>query len=108
MSNNFNEVANYLSLTRHQYLVLPLLMSKRTIAELGDQAAGVIEMAQASGVQNQELYQSGAAAAQAEAESRGVIVNEPDTAPFKAMISDMLQEEAERYNATEILSMLEN
>tara|TARA_R110002020_G_scaffold15143_59_gene54071 strand:- start:7428 stop:8423 length:996 start_codon:yes stop_codon:yes gene_type:complete len=108
LSNNFNEVANYLSLTRHQYLVLPLLMSKRTIAELGDQAAGVIEMAQASGVQNQELYQSGAAAAQAEAESRGVIVNEPDTAPFKAMISDMLQEEAERYNATEILSMLEN
>lgn len=108
LSNNFHEVAKYLSLTRHQYLVLPLLMSKRSIARLGDQAAQVIELAQASGVQNQELYQSGAEDARKDAESRGAIVNEPDTAPFKAAIADMLQEEASRYNATKILSMLES
>lgn len=107
LSNNFNEVANYLSLTRHQYLVLPLLMSKRSVERLGDQADSVVALAMASGAQNQELYQSGAQAAREEAESRGVIVNEPDTAPFKQAIADMLQSEAERYNATQILMLLE-
>lgn len=108
LSNNFNEVANYLSLTRHQYLVLPLLMSKRSIERLGNKGERVIELAMASGIQNQELYQSGAEAARQEAESRGVIVNEPDTAPFKSAIADMLGAEAERYNATQILAMLDS
>lgn len=107
LSNNFNEVAGYLSLTQHQYLVLPLLMSKRSIARLGASADEVLGLALASGDHNQELYQSGNDAARAEAESRGAVVNAPDTAPFQAALADMLEEEASRYNAVEILSLLQ-
>ncbi|MCC6000633.1 MAG: TRAP transporter substrate-binding protein [Pararhodobacter sp.] len=107
LSNNFNEVAGYLSLTQHQYLVLPLLMSKRSIDRLGDTADQVIDLALASGVHNQELYQSGNDASRAEAEQRGAQVNAPDTAPFQEALAEMLEEEAARYNALEILSLLE-
>lgn len=108
LSNNFNEVAPYLSLTRHQYLVLPLVMSKRTPGKVGEYAQDLRSLAAESGVLNQRQYQGSAVSSLEEAASRGAMINEMDIAPFKAAISEIVQAEAERYGAEDIIQMINN
>ncbi|WP_349367010.1 MAG: TRAP transporter substrate-binding protein [Nitratireductor rhodophyticola] len=106
LSSNFNEVAPYLSLTRHQYMVLPLLMSKRTYEKVGDHAQDLVRLAAESGVRNQIEYQNGSLASLRKAVERGATVSEPDIAPFREAVADIVQGEADRYNANDILQMI--
>ena len=103
--NKFYEVAKYLSLTDHQFLVLPLLMSKKTYNKLPpDLRQVVLDVAWESGVYCVKLYRDGEDDLIQKVKSMGVTVSQPDVSKFKSAVAGIVKEEAAKYGVGELLA----
>ena len=103
--NKFYEVAKYLSLTDHQFLVLPLLMSKKTYNKLPpDLRQMVLDVAWESGVYCVKLYRDGEDNLIQKVKSMGVTVSTPDVSKFESAVADIVKAEAAKYGVGELLA----
>ncbi|CAK7072621.1 MAG: 2,3-diketo-L-gulonate-binding periplasmic protein YiaO [Desulfovibrio sp.] len=107
--NKFFEVSKYLSLTNHQYMVLPILIGKKSLKKLPeDLRATVIRLTEASGIYGIGLYQGDQAELlKVEVPKYNVQLNEAQSGQFKAKVTDLITEEAKKYNGAEILNLID-
>ncbi len=107
--NKFFEVAKYLSLTNHQYMVLPILISKRTLEKLPDDLRGtLVRLTEESGIYGIGLYQGDQAELlQTKVPEYNVQCNEAQTDLFKAKVADLITAESKKYNGEEILKRID-
>lgn len=105
VQNKFYEVAKQLSLTDHQFLVLPLLMSKKTYQKLPeDLRQTVLEVAWESGLQCVKLYRAGEEELLQKVKSMGVSLSKPDVPKFKTAVAGIVKDEAKKYGVEDLLA----
>lgn len=107
--NKFFEVSKYLSLTNHQYLVLPILIGKKTLKKLPeDLRAILIRLTEDSGIYGIGLYQGDQAELlKTKVPEFNVQLNEAQTDLFKAKVADLIAEESKKYGGGEILKRID-
>lgn len=107
-SNKFYEVAPYFAYTNHQFLVLPLLMSKKTFNKLPkDLREIVVEVAFESGNVCNKLYQESEDKLKKEAAAKGIKISYPKTSAFQAKVADIVKTEAARYNVEDVIKAIQ-
>ncbi len=105
VQNKFYEVAKQLSMTDHQFLVLPLLMSKKTYNKLpADLRQMVLEVAWESGLQCMKLYRAGEDELLKKVKSMGATVTVPEVPKFKAAVAGIVKAEAAKYGVEDLLA----
>ncbi|MEY8828531.1 TRAP transporter substrate-binding protein DctP [Sedimentitalea sp. XS_ASV28] len=93
-SNGYDEVTKYLSLTRHTYSAIGVLMSKRFYDKLSEeQRAAVREAALAAIAEERVATQKNAAETVKILEERGMTVNDiEDVKPFRKLVQPVYEE----------------
>ncbi len=106
-TSKFNEVAPALSLTGHEFAVMPLLLSERTYQDLSeDERSIVLELCDKASVRSWEDGWSAVDELEDhELESSGSQIVTPDVQAFQAAVSSLPERVADKYGA---VSMLEN
>ncbi len=105
----YDEVTHYLSLTRHTYSAIALLMAQRTFKKLSDDDEAAIRTAASKAV---DLQRSRVAAVQqalvSDLESRGMAVNVVEnTKPFRQAVTPVYDEFRDRIGAETMDAVLE-
>jgi len=100
-NNKYDEVTRYLSLTRHTYSALGILMSKRTWDGLGAEQQAAVEEAARTAIQRQrEMNAENIAALVADLEARGMEVNEVAApADFREQVTPVYEQFREEIGA---------
>jgi len=106
-SNKFHEVAPYHSLTDHQYLFMPVLMSNKTYDKLPeDLRAIVLELAAEASERSWQLYWDEEDKLLETLKAEGATITEVDMNAFMNKVSGLVSQLAEEYEATEILELI--
>lgn len=106
-TNKFYEVAPYHSLTEHQYMFLPVLMSDKTYEELpGDLRNIVLEAVEEASYKSWEIYWEEEERLVKDLEEQGVEVNEVNTEPFIEIVAPIADDVAKENNALQILEYI--
>ncbi len=101
------EVQKYLSITRHQYSPLPLLISERFWQSLSpEHQKAVMEAAHEAKTYHRGLIAADDESLEAELEKRGMAINHPDTEPFRIKVQSVYEQYGDRFGdiVEEILS----
>lgn len=96
------EVQKYMSLTRHAYTAMPLIMNKARFDRLpADQQQALVEAARAAGTFQRELNRKSEASDIAFLKSQGMQVDESvDPGPFRKLVTEPVKQLfAEKYGA---------
>lgn len=96
------EVQKYMSLTRHAYTAMPLIMNKARFDRLpADQQQALIEAARAAGTFQRELNRKSEASDIAFLKSQGMQIDESvDPGPFRKLVTEPVKQLfAEKYGA---------
>ena len=105
--NKFYEVARYFSFTNHQFMVLPLLMSKKTYQKLPpDLRQLVLDVAYESCIQCLNIYLQSEKDTQKQLAAKGVKFSYPDIQAFQAMVANIVKTEATKYKAEDIVEAI--
>ena len=100
----FYEVTKYVSYTRHLYLAVALIFSRKLYDELpADAREAVLEAGRASVVAQREAMASMTAAARVELEKLGLEFNEIDRGPFEEKVRQVYLDNAERVGGLEAI-----
>lgn len=100
--NKFNEVQKYMSMTRHAYTAMPVVMNKARFAALTPaQQQALVDAALAAGSFQRELIRKNEAGDIAYLRANGMQIEENiDTAPFRKLVAEpMKQLFAEKYGS---------
>jgi tripartite ATP-independent transporter DctP family solute receptor len=101
-NNKFYEVQKYMSLTRHAYTAMPVVINKKKFDGLKpEQQQALIEAARAAGTFQRELIKKNEAADIAFLRANGMQVEENvDTAPFRKLVAEPIKQMfVEKYGA---------
>jgi TRAP-type C4-dicarboxylate transport system substrate-binding protein len=105
--NKFFEVAPYFAFTNHQFMVLPLIMSKKTFDKLPpDLRSLVLGIASESCNYCLNLYLESEKETQKLLAAKGVKFSYPDIPAFQAKVADIVKTEAVRYKGEDILDAI--
>lgn len=107
-SNKFYEVAPNFAYTNHQFMVLPLLMSKKTFNKLPKDLRDIVaEVAYESGSVCNKLYLESEDKLKKEAAAKGIRISYPNTSAFQARVADIVKTEAARYNVEDVIKAIQ-
>lgn len=107
LTEQFYKVAGYHSLTDHQFLFLPVLMSNKTYEELPeDLRAIVLEVMEESSEKNWEKYWADEDETIQKLKDEGVVVNEVDIAAFQEIIEPLHDEIAADLGGENLLKLI--
>lgn len=106
-SNKFHEVAPYHSLTEHQFLFMPVLMSNKTYDKLPeDLRTVVLELAAEASEMSWQLYWEEEDMLIETLKSEGATITEVDMDAFVQKVAGLVEELAAEYEATELLELI--
>lgn len=106
-TNKFYEVAPYHSLTEHQYMFLPVLMSNQTYEKLPDELRDIVlAVMEEAAVMSWEIYWEEDERLEKELAEKGVTIDQVDTAPFMDIVAPIADEVAKENNAESILEFI--
>lgn len=106
-SNKFYEVAPYHSLTEHQFLFMPVLMSNKTYEKLPEDLREIVlELAAEASEKSWQLYWDEEDELIETLKSEGATITEVDMDAFIQKVAGLVGELAEEYEATELLELI--
>jgi tripartite ATP-independent transporter DctP family solute receptor len=107
--NKFFEVSKYLSLTNHQYLVMPILIGKKSLGKLPKDLQDIIvRLTEESGIYGIGLYQNDQAELlKTQVPKFNVQLNEAKTELFKAKVADLIAEESKKHGGESIIKLID-
>ena len=105
--NKFYEVAHHFTFTNHQFMVLPLLMSKKTYQKLPpDLRRLVVNVAYESANYCLSVYLQSEKDTQKQLSAKGVKFTSPDPAAFQSLVAGVVKSEAAKYKAEDIVEAI--
>ncbi|ASJ70521.1 TRAP transporter substrate-binding protein [Granulosicoccus antarcticus] len=106
-SLRFNEVAPYLTLTRHVYSPLPLTISEKSWQSFSDEdKAAVLKAGEEAATFSRELVKSSVDAQLEEMVTAGAKVSTPDITPFREAVTSVYDKAREVYGDEVVDSVL--
>lgn len=106
-TDKFYEEAKYLSLTEHQFLFLPVLMSDKTYDELPEDLRDIVlDTVQEASEKTWEDYRKSDEEVMSKLEDLDVTITDPDKDTFKEKIDSLDDEVAEEYGAENLLKLV--
>lgn len=107
VANKFEEVTRFHSLTEHQYMFLPVLMSERSFARIPEDLKDmVLEVAWEAGLRSIEIFQNEENQLLVELEAKGIVIDRPNLRPFVELVAPIQEEVARDLGATELLKLV--
>jgi len=108
--NKFNEVQKYMSMTRHAYTAMPVVMNKAKFAALAPaQQQALIDSALAAGTFQRELIKKNEASDIAYLRAQGMQIEENiNTEPFRRLIAEPIKQQFAEKHGTQLVDAVAN
>lgn len=108
--NKFNEVQKYMSMTRHAYTAMPVVMNKAKFAALAPaQQQALIDSALAAGTFQRELIKKNEASDIAYLRAQGMQIDENiNTEPFRRLIAEPIKQQFAEKHGTQLVDAVAN
>ncbi|MEY2684950.1 MAG: hypothetical protein RJA09_2094 [Pseudomonadota bacterium] len=108
--NKFNEVQKYMSMTRHAYTAMPVVMNKAKFAALAPaQQQALIDAALAAGTFQRELIKKNEASDIAYLRAQGMQIEENiNTEPFRRLIAEPIKQQFAEKHGTQLVDAVAN
>lgn len=108
--NKFHEVQKYMSMTRHAYTAMPVVMNKAKFASLSaDQQQALIDAALAAGKFQRELIRKNEASDIAYLRAQGMVIEENiNTEPFRKLVAEPIKQLFAEKHGTQLVDAVAN
>lgn len=108
--NKFNEVQKYMSMTRHAYTAMPVVMNKAKFSSLTlPQQQALMDAALAAGSFQRELIRKNEASDLAYLKAQGMQIEENiDTEPFRRLVADPIKQLFAEKHGTQLVEAVAN